>query len=596
MSGSRGGRRRKNTERQPGPAPAMRSTESRWLKAATLLLTSLFLLGLFSTEIADTDFWWHMKTGQYIVEHHSLPVPDPFAYTASASAAYRGEEQVRHFNLTHEWLSQVLMYAVYAVAGFSGIVLARAVLLASLCGLAGFLAARLSANFYAGIAAACATATVVIAFAADRPGVVSFLGVAIFVNLLELRRGWWALPPLALLWSNCHGGFFLGWVVLLAYCAETLRFRSPAAWLRESRRLWLVTACAIAASGINPNGFGVVSTIFAYRRSPMTANLIEWQPPRLWGPPYSFDILLYAAALVLVFSWKRVRPAHWILFVAFAGASLTAFRNTPLTGFLAPVLIAAYFPFRVQLPEVLAWAPPILAAAGFIAGLAQGRFLQLRVAAWTLPSGAADYLLENHVTGPIFNTYEQGGYVIWRMWPRERVFIDGRALSETVYRDYNQILFNAGSYADQMTGPREELLNRYGVRVVVMNTLDYVSGALYPLAIALAHPASTEWELVYDDAQAVVFVRRPPPGVPVLSNKLGRVLRHMDQECAADIENSPDSPLCARTLADYWLRNQVKDSARRMLNLYLAHAHRRDEQAERALQGLDAEQSPVKNR
>ena len=273
------GRQRKNRQRLPDPAPATPPAPStHWLKAATLLLTGLCLLGLFSTEIADTDFWWHLKTGQYIVERHSLPVPDPFAYTTSVAAAYPGEEQVRHFNLTHEWLSQVLMYAVYAVAGFPGIVLARAVLLASLCGLAGFLAARLSANFYAGIAAACATASVA-AFAADRPGVVSFLGVAVFVSLLELRRGWWALPPLALLWSNCHGGFLLGMGGAASLLRRDPALTAAATWAPDSRRLWLVTACAIAASGINPNGFGVVSTVFAYRRSPMTANLIEWQPP-----------------------------------------------------------------------------------------------------------------------------------------------------------------------------------------------------------------------------------------------------------------------------------------------------------------------------
>jgi hypothetical protein len=590
------GRQRKNRRRPPDPTPATPSSPpTRWLKTATLLFTGVCLLGLFSTEIADTDFWWHLRTGQYIVERHSLPVPDPFAYTTSVAAAYPGEEQVRHFNLTHEWLSQVLIYAVYAVAGFPGIVLARAVLLASICGWAGFLADRLSANFYVGIAAACAAASVFTAFAADRPGLVSFLGVAVFVTLLELRRGWWALPPLALLWSNCHGGFLLGWVVLLAYCAETLPLRPRAPWARDSRRLWLVTACAIAGSGINPNGFGVVSTVFAYHRSPMTANLIEWQAPRLWGPPYGFDILLYAAALVLVLSWRKVRPAHWILFAAFAGASLTTFRNTPLIGFLAPVLIAAYFPLRVKVPGGLAWVPPILAVAGVAAGFAQGRFLQLHVAAWTIPAGAADYLLEHHVSGPMFNTYEQGGYLIWRVWPQERVFIDGRSLSETVYRDYNRILFNAGSYGDQVAGPREELLNRYGVQVVVMNTMDYVSGALYPLAIALANPISTEWELVYDDSQAVVFLRRPRPGSPVLSNKLGRVLRHMDRECVAYIENSPDTPLCARTLADYWLRNQVRDSARRMLLLYLSHTKRRDEQAERALQTLNAGPPPSNN-
>jgi hypothetical protein len=385
------------------------------------------------------------------------------------------------------------------------------------------------------------------------------------VTLLELRRGLWALPPLALLWANSHGGFFLGWIVLLAYCA-----RPP---LRENRQLWLVTACAIAASGINPNGFGIVSTVLAYRRSPMTANLIEWQSPKLWGQPYGFDILLYAAALVLILSWRKVRPAHWILFAAFAAASLTAFRNIPLIGFLAPVLIAAYFPFTFKVPSLLAWAPPILAAAGIVAGFAQGRFLQLRVAAWTIPAGAADYLLEHHLTGPIFNTYEQGGYLIWRLFPQARVFIDGRSLSETVYRDYNQILFNAGSVADRITGPREDLLNRYGVQTVVMNTMDSVSGALYPLATALANPNSTDWDLVYDDPQAVIFLRHSPPAIPVLSNKLGRVLRHMDTECEAYINSSPDTPLCAKTLARYWSNNQVKDRARRMLLLYLSHTH-----------------------
>jgi MFS family permease len=585
-------RQRKRHQRTPDSTPSAPPT--RWLQYATLILTGICLLGLFSTEIADTDFWWHLKTGQYIADRHSLPVPDPFAYTTSVAAAAPREEQVRHFNLTHEWLSQVLMYAAYSVAGFPGIVLVRAVLLAGVCGLAGFLAARLSANFYVGIAAAFAAASVFIAFAADRPGLVSFFGVAIFVTLLETRRGWWALPPLALLWANCHGGFFLGWVVLLAYCAETLPLRPRATWPHDSRRLWLVTACAIAASGINPNGFAVVSTVLAYRRSPMTANLIEWQPPSLWGAPYGFDILLYAAALVLILSWRRVRPSHWILIAAFAAASLTAFRNIPLIGFLAPVLIAAYLPFRRKLPRAFAWAPPILAMAGVVAVFAQGRF-QLRVATWTIPAGAADYLLQHHVTGPVFNTYEQGGYLIWSVWPQQRVFIDGRSLSESVYRDYNQILFNTGSYADQVAGPREELLNRYGVQAVVMNTMDYVSGALYPLAIALANPISTEWELVYDDSQAVIFLRRPPPGTPVLSNKPGRVFRHLNRECEAYIENSPDTPLCAHTLADYWLRNQVKDGARRMLLLYLAHTKHRDEQAERALRMLDAAPPPSRN-
>ena len=50
---------------------------------AILILAALCLTGLFSTEISDPDFWWHLKTGEYIVQHGSLPVPDPFSFTTN---------------------------------------------------------------------------------------------------------------------------------------------------------------------------------------------------------------------------------------------------------------------------------------------------------------------------------------------------------------------------------------------------------------------------------------------------------------------------------------------------------------------------------
>ena len=92
------------------PRPAL----FRWLPTTAALLAVLLWLGWFSPEIYDTDFWWHLKTGQYVAEHHALPLPDPFAFTtAGAGEAYRGEAITRHFNLTHEWLAQVLIYLVW---------------------------------------------------------------------------------------------------------------------------------------------------------------------------------------------------------------------------------------------------------------------------------------------------------------------------------------------------------------------------------------------------------------------------------------------------------------------------------------------------
>lgn len=571
----REGRNRKAGRKASGnsEAPLLQQVPlplSNWFYGLTVVLTALCLVWAFSGEIVDTDFWWHLRTGQWIVRTHTLPVPDPFSFTSNGAAMYAGELAVRQFNLVHQWLGEVLQYLIYLVAGFPGIIAARALLLTAVCGLTGLLAGRLSGSLFAGVAAALAASSVLVSFASDRPALITFLCVALFISMLELRRWWWALPLIALVWANCHAGFFLGWVVLAAYCAES-----------RNRQLWLVSVCTIAASGLNPNGFAVLSTLVAYRRSPMLMSLIEWMPPKLWAPPYGFGILLVLTAVVLAISWRKVRPAHWLLFAAFAAASLTAFRNLPLIGILAPVLIAAYFPFRRKVPG---WPAPLLAAAGLVVVLGQGGPGHMRVAEWTLPSGAADYLLEHHVTGPVFNTYEQGGYLIWRLAPRNKVFMDGRDLSEAAYRDYQKILFDGG---DQMTPARAQLLERYGVQVVVMNTMDYVSGKLYPLALALANPGTADWALVYEDTQAVVFLRNPPPATPPLPQKLGRVLRHLNNECAAYVENSPEDALCARTLADYWMRNQVKEYARRMLRIYLAHAPRPDDKAERALREME---------
>jgi len=548
-------------------APVKSATEPR-LRIALFALTAICLLGIFSTEIADTDFWWHLKTGQYLIEHHSLPVPDPFASTTAS-----GQDPVQRFNLTHEWLSQALLYLVYIAGGFPLVILVRGLFLTGVCALSGFLATRVSGNFYAGIAAVFLTAAVAFEFRADRPALVTFLGVAAFVAFLDLRIAIWLLPLLQLVWANCHGGFFLGWVVLLAYCAE---WRAP-----DRKRIWLVTASSVAVSALNPNFLGVLSTLARYRSSPMTASLLEWSRPSLWGPPYAFDILLYAAALILALSWKRVRLAHWILFAAFAAASMIAFRNILLVGFLAPFLIAAYLPLRLPSSNIYGWVAVMFVTAGVIVGVARGSCFQFHVADWTIPKAAADYIADNHLSGPLFNTYEQGGYLIWR---GEHVFIDGRALSDSLYRDYRQILFNRDSVADQVTGPRAELLDRYGVQIVVMNAMDFASGALYPLALALANPASQQWQLVYEDQQDLIFTRSP--GVQGYSDKLRRVLLHLDTECTMYIDHSPATPMCARTMADYWMRNGLKDRARRMLQLYLGHISRPDPQAEQLLQQL----------
>ena len=306
------GRPTVKSRQRPGRQAEDRETRlaaPAWLRLLIALFSILLLAGLFSSEIADSDFWWHLKTGQYIWQTHSLPSPDPFAYTtATAKSAYPGEEITRRFNLTHEWLAQVLMYLVWRGAGFGGIVLWRSALLVTFCSLAGAIVYLRCGGFYRAVAATFAAAAAAYPFVADRPYLVTFVLLGLAILILESRRQSlvWLLPPVMLIWANCHGGFIVGWIVILAYLAESLlhRFRNPSEpgdW-----RLWIAGPLSLLLTALNPNGLRIFGVLTSYRRSVLTSTLLEWQPPVLW-PPTVLSGLLVAAAIVLLLAHRRVR-------------------------------------------------------------------------------------------------------------------------------------------------------------------------------------------------------------------------------------------------------------------------------------------------
>jgi hypothetical protein len=530
-----------------------------------VVASAIVLLGWFSREISDTDFWWHFRTGQYIWEHRTLPVPDPFAYTTeNAASAYPGEERTRYFNLTHEWLAQFLTYMAYRAGGFPAVVLFRATLLTGFSAIVGLVAYWRSGGYFRGVGASFAAAGAAIGFASDRPFLITFLLLAATIAILEARRRrWiWVLPLLFVFWANCHGGFFLGWIVLAAYC---LQYRD--------RRLWLASGTAIAASALNPNGFLVPWILASYRDSFMQSRLQEWAAPRLW-PPGLFTFLLAGSAAVLILARRRARLADWLLFAAFTAAALTAQRNTILIGLIAPIIIASYTPeWKGRFARTVPW----VAAAAVQAVLPYRSFFQLRVNPWKWPQGAADFLLARGITLPMFNTYEYGGYLIWRLWPRQRVFIDGRALSESVFKDYTRILYNHDASDGKSAG---ELLREYGVQVILMNGFEYVSGEVYLLAPALADPQQREWKLVYADPQSMVFMRTPPPGVEPMPSL--RVLDHLEAECDLHLRYEPQYPRCARSLGQVFLKVGDVQRARRWIGRYLTLHRAPDPEAEEA--------------
>ena len=157
----------------------------------------------------------------------------------------------------------------------------------------------------------------------------------------------------------------------------------------------------------------------------------------------------------------------------------------------------------------------------------------------------------------MFNSYEYGGYLIWKLWPAQRVFIDGRALSES--RVY-------GLCADSLQ-PRRHRRQERGRTAGCVRCGGHrdkrirvrVGKNLYTLAPALADPRQTKWKLVYHDPEAMVLMRQPPSGIAALPSL--QILDHLEAECGLHIDREPQLPRCARGLAQTFAK--VGDSGER---------------------------------
>ena len=505
----------------------------------------------------------------------------------------------------------------------AGVAALRALLLTLLCGTIGLIAWRRTAGFYRSVAAALLAMLCCSFIAAERPHLFTYFLLAAVIAILEYRRVdqpaataaidpkpvaqaigpqpvalatgpqpvtpaigprpvapavlppvlWlWALPPLFLLWANLHGAFFLGWIVLGVYCADALLARWRGAPHPDERRLFLCAALAVLVSGINPNGFHIVETLLAYRHSPLQTSITEWQRPKYWEIS-TFTVVLYASLGALLWARRRARVSDWMLYLLFAAAALMAVRNIILIGIIGPILLASYLPSpqwrrphgvrrsgalpaERMLPTLAAYAAALCLLARIVTMPHPG----LDSDDWRFSAGAADFLLAHRVTARLFHSYESGGYLMWRLWPQNQVFIDGRALSEATFADYKRMAFNA----DSSTGPSaEELLNRYGVGAIVMPMIDY-SGKVYLLPAALSDPSQHEWKLVYADRQAVIYMRTPPPGVTPLPP--AEALSAMEAQCNLMLNMSGDD--CARGVAGLYAKIGDRQRAAQWMSVY----------------------------
>jgi hypothetical protein len=469
----------------------------------TLSTTHAFLavlfLGLFAMtarNVTDPDVWWHLKTGQYIAEHKSVPHTDPFSYTRA------GEPWV-----AHEWLTEILLYKLERSTGFGGLIV---VFSAVLCAAFFVLYLRCGpAPYVAGVVTLCAAWATAPVWGV-RPQVLSLLLTSLWLLILERSEHdpkllWWT-PPLTLLWVNLHAGFALGLVLSALFLSGELVERVLEGSPRSTPRLRLAALILLLDLLIvpfNPNGLRMFSyPLETLRSAAMQSYLGEWASPNFHHAEY-WPFLLVVLGTFATLSWSRreVRPRDLLLLLVSIYASLGSIRMMPLFVLIAaPLVCRRLWDWPMSHSQRLRPRPEfaplfngaIMLAMAVFASVHTAMVIQRQPQAemQRFPARAVAFLLTYPPSGPIFNHYDWGGYLIWKLYPGTRVFIDGRADL------YGKALLDQFANTYQFKGDWQHPLQQWGIDTVLIPR---------DSALATGLRSSPGWTVAYEDTQAVVL-------------------------------------------------------------------------------------------
>jgi len=496
---------------------------------STVVLRVLLFTAIFSLAAVpplDPDLWWHLANGRLMLATSSIPHVDVYSFSAA------GQPWVMH-----EWLADLAMYLMYQAGGlpwlvavFAGVVTAAAICLYLMLRRTGLTP---SAAVVLTLVGALAGST---AWGA-RPQLLNVLFCGLLLlGLIEYRAGRlhaWMLPPFIWLWANLHSAFAVGLIIgglfLAGEAVDAWRSGEGAMPRRRLTALAAAIGAGCALAFINP--FGVQTILFSLGTltSPLIQNNIqEWASPdfhSLAGLLLEGIIFLLLAGLAT--GRVRARTSEWLLAFALLYLALSSQRHVPLfvlaaaplMGRCAQSLLTAASSLlpkadpRAAAEAALRWKPArpmghtvtleainltllIVVGAGMIAYRAVPNLRPAAQAASikaVLPVQAADALERTGKPVRVFNYYDYGGYLVWRLYPEGgRVFIDGRVevYGSQVFSRYLRVSYLASGWQDVLVEAHPDAI---------------VLPSAHPLTGILEQDSA--WRLLSHDEVATVFIR-----------------------------------------------------------------------------------------
>lgn len=390
------------------PAVDIMATPPVKIRPAVSIWLFLFSASVFlAFSMADPDYWGHIRFGRAIFESKGVLQSDVFSYTAGG---------LKWIN--HEWLSEVVFWVCYKNFADSGMVFLRLFTGLLFC----FFLYKIveTKNLPGTIVAYLLVLFTVVPFWHFRPQIFTFLFFAVLLRLLDSKRPFF-IPFIFLLWANMHGGFAAG----LAY------FFLFSVFSADRRKLFPIFTASFLLTFVNPYGWTLWLGILRAFFNPLTRIYItDWQPPRFFDMDFAgyWGLILILAYFTAV-KIKTLRLAEAVLPAVFLILSLTSIRHIPVFAIACAPLLRIYFS---GLPSAI-YSKAVLVIAASLTALAlcfKPKF-RVDVDENAYPAGAVEYLKKTDFSGNIFCEFDWGEYLLFHLYPRVKVSLDGRY--DTVY-------------------------------------------------------------------------------------------------------------------------------------------------------------------
>jgi hypothetical protein len=480
----------------------------RWLQLFTLAAL-LVLVGAVALQlkfsVIDLDVWWHLKVGDWIVQHAGFPHNG----ILSRSAADRPWA-------AYSWGYEVLLSRFYSWFGLIGVGIYGTLLTIMVAFAVFWMARRLSGQFWAACLLAVVACYAFLFLMMPRPVFFSIALFCVALTLLleaqrtgEVRRLYW-LPLVFLLWANLHIQFIYGLAVIALFAAATVaqklatRLEIAPHSLAEARlpagRVVAIFGVCVLATLIGPYSYHLYGVVFAYSRSQVIYATIKELQPLGFRTYENYVELFLAGAAFFAIAWKKKVDLFKLALMVLA--SVVAFRTMRDSWFLC---VAATACIADGLPEGAVQEQPEspLQLVGVFGGVAIALLLFApglefntrgldRAITGMFPVKAVNFIHQSRLPGPLYNTFDWGGFLTWYM-PDYPVAIDGRT---DLYGDAidRQMIASQNGDASYKNDPH---LNEAGV--VLLRRNDGLSSAL---------ELDPRFRKVYEDPIATVFVRQ----------------------------------------------------------------------------------------